>query len=147
MIVVASVTYPCIHMTCHVLFITHVHTHHPNKTQALTRGFVMDSDVDLEDIASRCNHRVTGADLYALCADAWMAALKRTIELAEDETAQGDEGDGVQGGDVLEGGDAQQRVMVCQGDFLMAVRDLTPSISEEELARYEALRGQYEHRA
>lgn len=91
--------------------------------QALTRGFVLDADVDLEDIAARCNARTTGADLYALCADAWMAALKRTIEL---------QGDGVE---------------VCQSDFLVAVRDLTPSVSEEELLRYEALRGQYERRA
>ena len=91
--------------------------------QALTRGFAMDEDVDLRDIAGRCSQRTTGADLYALCADAWMAALKRTIELGRDG------------------------VEVCQSDFLVAVRDLTPSVSEEELARYEALRGQYQSRA
>lgn len=112
----------------------------------------MDDDIDLHDIASRCNHRVTGADLYALCADAWMAALKRTIELVEDHDDVHDDhsSGGVYGSRrdaLVADGQGAQRVVVCQSDFLLAVRDLTPSISEEELARYEALRGQYQHRA
>ena len=45
--------------------------------QALTRKFKLSSDVDLLQIAEKCGPSLTGADLYALCADAWMASLRR----------------------------------------------------------------------
>lgn len=47
--------------------------------QALTRKFYLSKYVDLEIIAQECAPTYTGADLYALCADAWMAALKRIV--------------------------------------------------------------------
>lgn len=47
--------------------------------QALTRKFTLSPDVNLLNIAEGCNANLTGADLYALCADAWMAALRRII--------------------------------------------------------------------
>ena len=43
----------------------------------------MSGDVDLPALASRCPVTLSGADLYALCADAWMEALKRHIALLE----------------------------------------------------------------
>ena len=45
--------------------------------QALTRKFSLSPDVDLLEIAGGCSPSLTGADLYGLCADAWMAALRR----------------------------------------------------------------------
>ena len=45
--------------------------------QALTRKFLLAQGVDLQSIAEQCSPMLTGADLYALCADAWMAALRR----------------------------------------------------------------------
>lgn len=39
----------------------------------------MGKEVDLEAVARECAPTFTGADLYALCADAWMAALKRAM--------------------------------------------------------------------
>lgn len=45
--------------------------------QALTRKFQLATSVDLQRIAESCGPTLTGADLYALCADAWMAALRR----------------------------------------------------------------------
>ncbi len=47
--------------------------------QALTRKFRLSKDVNLESVARECAPTYTGADLYALCADAWMAALKRSV--------------------------------------------------------------------
>ena len=47
--------------------------------RALTRKFELDADVDLLDLAGRCPPLLTGADMYALCADAWMNALKRAV--------------------------------------------------------------------
>ena len=47
--------------------------------QALTRKFRLSKHVDLKSVARECAPTYTGADLYALCADAWMAALKRSF--------------------------------------------------------------------
>jgi peroxin-6 len=46
---------------------------------ALTRKFRLSKYVDLQSVAQECAPTYTGADLYALCADAWMAALKRSV--------------------------------------------------------------------
>ena len=45
--------------------------------QALTRKFALAADVDLDAVAAECAPTFTGADLYALAADAWTAALYR----------------------------------------------------------------------
>ena len=45
--------------------------------QALTRKFALAKDVDLDAVAAECAPTFTGADLYALAADAWTAALYR----------------------------------------------------------------------
>jgi SpoVK/Ycf46/Vps4 family AAA+-type ATPase len=45
--------------------------------------FALSEDVDLDAVARECAPTFTGADLYALCADAWMAALKRTMALVQ----------------------------------------------------------------
>ena len=47
--------------------------------RALTRKFRLAASVDLDAVARECAPTYTGADLYALCADAWMAGLKRLI--------------------------------------------------------------------
>lgn len=46
--------------------------------QALTRKFTLAPSVNLDVIAQGCATNLTGADLYALCADAWMVGLRRT---------------------------------------------------------------------
>ena len=48
--------------------------------QALTRKFRLAPSVALEQVAVRCVRTLTGADLYALCADAWMAGLHRLTD-------------------------------------------------------------------
>lgn len=45
--------------------------------RALTRKFALAADVDLDAVAAECAPTFTGADLYALAADAWTAALYR----------------------------------------------------------------------
>lgn len=46
---------------------------------ALTRKFTLDKNVSLVGIARRCPVNFTGADMYALCADAWLQATKRKV--------------------------------------------------------------------
>ena len=65
-----------------------------------------------------------------------MTALKRTI--AEER------GDGSGGpGPARQRQQAAEAVVVGQADFLAALRVLTPSLSLEEVARYEHIRDQY----
>ena len=51
--------------------------------QALTRKFQLSSGVDLIAIAKSCPANLTGADLYSLCSDAMLTALRRQIDLLE----------------------------------------------------------------
>ena len=101
--------------------------------KALTRKFEMHSDVDLSSVAAGCPPRLTGADLYALCSDAWMIALKRHVAAAEEPEVN--DGSGTGGGVVV--------VVVQQIDFEIALQSLRPSLHEEDIAHYEAIRDQY----
>ena len=48
--------------------------------QALTRKFRLDPALDLENVARDCSLNLTGADFYALCADALLKAMSRTAQ-------------------------------------------------------------------
>ncbi|KAL3677558.1 hypothetical protein R1sor_027506 [Riccia sorocarpa] len=100
--------------------------------QALTRKFTLDKNVSLRALGDRCPQNYTGADMYALCADAWHQAVKREVSRKEDRG--------------LDSGSEEftEKVVVKQEDFLKAMRDLTPSLSKAELERYERLRHQFE---
>ncbi len=79
-----------------------------------------------------CAPQLTGADLYALCADAWMAGLKRCIRELE-------------GGDVNVSDEqpASGPVVVSQEDFLVALQNLVPSLSLDDVLKYERIRDSY----
>ena len=98
--------------------------------KALTRKFTLAGDVDLQAVAAQCPPRLTGADLYALCSDAWMMALKRHVAGAKDGESEGED----------EGAAA---VAVGQIDFEAALVKLRPSLSERDIVRYERIRDQY----
>uniref|UniRef100_A0A803JR67 Peroxisomal ATPase PEX6 n=1 Tax=Xenopus tropicalis TaxID=8364 RepID=A0A803JR67_XENTR len=51
---------------------------------AITRKFSLDPSVDLSAVIERCPRAVTGADLYSLCADAMMGAVKERVQQLED---------------------------------------------------------------
>ena len=48
--------------------------------QALTRKFRLDPALDLASVARECPLNLTGADFYALCADALLKAMSRTAQ-------------------------------------------------------------------
>jgi peroxin-6 len=48
--------------------------------QALTRKFRLDPSLELITIARQCPFNFTGADFYALCADALLKAMSRKAE-------------------------------------------------------------------
>ena len=103
---------------------------------ALTRKFSLASDVDMDAIASQVPPQCTGADMYGLCADAWMHALRRVIA---DLTACGRIAADSDEAHDLENVD----VDVCMGDFTAAAADMVPSLTEADLKKYDRLQSQY----
>lgn len=141
--------------------------------RALTRRFALSPCVDLGALAGAAPPQLTGADLYALCADAWMVAMKRTIAEQAAAAAQSNAGgsssadarcgssgggngsadgscsmsDGTDSATSVVGGGGgggSSTVTVRDEDFRAALAALTPSLSADELRRYEAIRQQYE---
>lgn len=56
------------------------------KPLTLSSRFQLDPSVNLQQIVERCPAHTSGADLYALCSDAMMAAIKRktvSVEMGE----------------------------------------------------------------
>eukprot|EP00252_Welwitschia_mirabilis_P011139 TRINITY_DN2503_c0_g1_i1.p1 TRINITY_DN2503_c0_g1~~TRINITY_DN2503_c0_g1_i1.p1 ORF type:complete len:970 (+),score=216.58 TRINITY_DN2503_c0_g1_i1:125-3034(+) len=97
--------------------------------RALTRKFKLHGNVSLELLAKRCPQNFTGADMYALCADAWLQAVKRKVTSKTGMSSEGRD---------------QNSITVEHQDFMKALRDLSPSLSLSELNRYEKLRQQFE---
>ena len=54
-----------------------------NILQALTRKFKLHPDLELARVAEQCPFHYTGADFYALCADALLKAMSRKAEELE----------------------------------------------------------------
>ena len=111
---------------------------------ALTKNFTLEQGLDgdgsrsgardakqagwtLDGLAGRIPGRFTGADMYALCADAWMRAAKRTLASSAD---------------LAEG--ASATVVVRGVDFADALAHLTPSLTDKDVAHYSKLRENFE---
>lgn len=121
--------------------------------QALTRKFRLDPVLDLASVARECPLNLTGADFYALCADALLKAMSRTAEeidariatlnaqpsatqqwpspltpqyyLAEMATPE------------------EIAVVVSADDFAAALHELVPSVSQAEMTRYAEIRERF----
>ncbi|MED6155243.1 peroxisomal assembly protein [Stylosanthes scabra] len=98
--------------------------------KALTRKFKLHEDVSLYSIAKKCPPNFTGADMYALCADAWFHAAKRKVSSADSESSSQDS--------------EADSVVVEYNDFVQVLVELSPSLSMAELQKYEKLRDQFE---
>ncbi|CAL5193309.1 unnamed protein product [Lathyrus oleraceus] len=98
--------------------------------KALTRKFKLHEDVSLYSIAKKCPPNFTGADMYALCADAWFRAAKRRVLNADPESSNPD--------------NEANSIVVEYDDFVQVLEELQPSLSTAELKKYELLRDQFE---
>lgn len=95
--------------------------------KAQTRKYKLHKNVSLLSVAQRCPPNFTGADIYALCADAWFHAAKRSVKTFETDPSRSN--------DV-----SAEEVIVEIDDFLTVLGDISPSLSLEELQNYEQLR-------
>uniref|UniRef100_A0A8C3L2I2 Peroxisomal ATPase PEX6 n=1 Tax=Chrysolophus pictus TaxID=9089 RepID=A0A8C3L2I2_CHRPC len=93
---------------------------------AVTRKFKLDPSVNLSSILEECPAQLTGADIYSLCSDAMMCAVKRKVEWIE------------------EGLDTESSALILtMEDFLQAAAKLQPSVSEQELLRYKLIQQKF----
>ncbi|XP_070590741.1 peroxisome biogenesis factor 6 isoform X2 [Erythrolamprus reginae] len=93
---------------------------------AITRKFKLDPAVNLLSVLDRCPPELTGADLYALCSDAMMFAIRRKVEWIE------------------EGLDTESsELTLTMDDFVQAATRLQPSVSEMELLRYKLIQQKF----
>ncbi|KAM4041685.1 peroxisome biogenesis factor 6 [Anomaloglossus baeobatrachus] len=88
--------------------------------EAITRRFSLDPAVDLTHVLQSCPAALTGADLYALCADAMMSAIKDQVRHLQ------------------EGAEATELVLRLE-HLVQAAERLQPSVSQKELQRYERI--------
>ncbi|KAJ2110002.1 peroxisomal assembly protein, partial [Coemansia sp. S142-1] len=157
------------------LGVSETHDAQLNIIQALTRKFHLHSDLDLRGITEQCPFHYTGADFYALCSDALLKAMLRTVD--EVDLLVKEWNDGTDGRDsgtsslprsaekADSSGSAQmylpvpmtpqyyldhiapesvKQVTVTAGDFETALDELIPSVSADELVRYQVLRHQFD---
>ncbi|XP_034619864.1 peroxisome biogenesis factor 6 [Trachemys scripta elegans] len=93
---------------------------------AITRKFTLDPSVRLNSVLDQCPAQLTGADLYALCADAMLCAVKRKVDWIE------------------EGLDTESSALVLtMEDFGQAATRLQPSVSEQELLTYRVIQRKF----
>eukprot|EP01135_Chromosphaera_perkinsii_P010626 Nk52_evm26s2192 gene=Nk52_evmTU26s2192 len=95
--------------------------------KALTRKLKLALDVNLEDVLRLCEPNFTGADYYALCSTAMLAAVNRTLK-------------NEMFGDSEHGKKVCPIVEVKFEDFCLASKQVTSSVSQEELLRFESIK-------
>ncbi|KAJ3171148.1 peroxisomal assembly protein [Geranomyces variabilis] len=135
------------------LGVSDTHDAQLNILQALTRKFRLHPDLDLRVIADACPFHYTGADFYALCSDAMLKAIIRTINNVDSKIAA-----------LNKSGPHKLHphpitppyyleklaekddtfVQVEAVDFQNALAELVPSVNPAELQRYQEIRKKFE---
>ncbi|KAM5263297.1 peroxisome biogenesis factor 6 isoform 2-T2 [Ctenodactylus gundi] len=93
---------------------------------AITRKFKLEPSVSLVSVLDHCPPQLTGADLYSLCSDAMMSALKRRVCDLEEGLEP-----------------ASSALLLTMEDLLQAAARLQPSVSEQELLRYKRIQRKF----
>ncbi|SCU84187.1 LADA_0D00342g1_1 [Lachancea dasiensis] len=119
-----------------------------NVLRALSRKFTLDQDVDLAKIADICPFNYTGADFYALCSDAMLNAMTRVSKDVDKKVLSYSQKVGRNVStrywfDKI-ATEEDSDVAVKMEDFLNAQANLTPSVSQEELAHYLKVKSNFE---
>lgn len=121
--------------------------------KALTRKFNLADDFDFGLVADQCPLTLTGADIYALCTDANLKAISRVISVVDEQLNEWNLSGPHQGHPFPASmpyfldhicDPELYNVLVTLTDFEDALGELQPSLSREELERYEKLRSKFE---
>ncbi|KAM0279326.1 hypothetical protein ACHAQH_004673 [Verticillium albo-atrum] len=119
--------------------------------EAVTRKFTLHPSLSLDRVASQLPYHYTGADYYALCSDAMLKAITRQTssvdaKVAAINAARGPAQHPISTANFFDHHATADdvAVVVSEEDFLAADRELVPSVSAGELARYETMRRSFE---
>ncbi|KAN0065525.1 peroxisomal assembly protein [Thecaphora frezii] len=135
------------------LSVSETHAAQLNILQALTRKFKLDPDVgDLSVIAEQCPFNLTGADFYALCSDAMLKAMTRKASEVDASIAAINATPGAKAhphpltpqyylAEMAKPDEIE--VKVNRADFEAALRELVPSVSEQEMAHYREVQAKF----
>ncbi|KZT66717.1 AAA-domain-containing protein [Daedalea quercina L-15889] len=127
------------------LGVSNSHAAQLNILQALTRKFRLHPELRLEVIAEQCPFHYTGADFYALCADALLKAMSRKAEELEETIEKlNNQPPNPRHPYPLTpqyylaelATPAEMEVLVTQRDFEAALKELIPSVSQAEMEHY-----------
>ena len=114
-----------------MLYLGVADTHDKQLTilEALTRKFVMHSDLSLQRVAERLPFTYTGADLYALCSDAMLKAITRQTAIVDAKIKKLPEGP-ISTAKFFDQYATKEdiAVMVTESDFSAAQRELVGSV-------------------
>ncbi|KAH3674224.1 hypothetical protein WICMUC_003466 [Wickerhamomyces mucosus] len=130
------------------LGISDTHDKQTKILEALTRKFKLDEDVILNEISEQCPFNYTGADFYALCSDSMLNAMTRVANEIDVKLSKfnKDREDPVSSRWWFDNiaTDEDIKVLVKQQDFLKAKKELSPSVSQDELNHYLRVRQNFE---
>ncbi|XP_058059689.1 uncharacterized protein LOC131210453 [Anopheles bellator] len=98
--------------------------------QAVTGRFRLANSLTLRKIAESLHQDMTGADMYSICSNAWLSAVRRTVK------------ESIAGDSIIEGLGADQ-VIVCEEDFREAMKKFIPSISPRDMEYFNRLKGNF----
>ncbi|KAG7108477.1 Peroxisomal biogenesis factor 6 like protein [Verticillium longisporum] len=119
--------------------------------EAVTRKFTLHPSLSLDRVASQLPYHYTGADYYALCSDAMLKAITRQTSSVDAKVAainatRGPDQHPISTANFFDHHATAEdiAVVVTEEDFLAADRELVPSVSAGELARYETMRRSFE---
>jgi len=98
--------------------------------RAQTQRFALEAGVDMDQIAERLKSEMSGADLYSICSNAWLSAVRRTI-------------DKHLSGAITERELVPENVIVEAEDFTKSFNKFVPSISAKDLEYFNNLKTTY----
>lgn len=107
---------------------------------AQTRKFTLKKGGrELEEIVDHLPDNVTGADLYSVSSNAWLNAVREAIAMARKKDKKNQKNKK----EIDEDPSTEEtNVTVKLQHFLDAIRDLVPSVSDEEIKRYNEMQTQ-----
>ncbi|KAJ3214411.1 peroxisomal assembly protein [Dinochytrium kinnereticum] len=124
------------------------HEKQENVLRALTRKFPLEPSLSLKEVARKCPLTLTGADMYALCSDAMLKAINRTIAQVEKALAdynQHRDSEPLGAAYYLEAVATkdEKAVLVKMEDFAKAIEELKPSVSAADLMHYHTVQEKF----
>lgn len=120
-----------------------------NVLQAQTREFLFQKNGrELTSIINRLPDKVTGADLYFVSSNAWLNAVRETLTKRKkmkksDKDAPAEEAKKTETDRDTSTAEMSEIIQVKLHHFLDAIRELVPSVSSEDMKRYDEMRKQF----